>query len=438
MHIVVFPWLAFGHLLPFLEVSKHLASKGHRISYVSPSRNLQRLRSKIPSDLGSLISLVPLPLPHHPNLPLEAQATTDLPSGKVQYLMEAYNGLQDSVAQFLEASTNPPVDWVIYDFNPWLAPIADRLGIRKAFFSVINAWGLSVIAPLPLPAELSRPSATPIYQALCEAKKTMGNHNNVSPSTGLTVKGCDAIVVRTCHEFEADAIQLLQMLSGKPVVPLGFLLPSSALEEEEDTWKMISGWLEKQGKGSVVYVALGSEVVPSQEQLIELALGLELSKVPFLWALRLPAGSSLELPEGFETRTEGRGLVWRSWAPQARMLEHDSVGGFLTHCGGSSTIEGLQFGKPLLCLPFFLDQITNADIIQDLKVGIKVPKNVEDGSFTRNSVAESLLQLLHQEKGKLYRDKAKEMSKFASDRALHSQYLDKLEEYLSEHRPTRI
>ncbi|CAL5398351.1 unnamed protein product [Camellia sinensis] len=91
--------------------------------------------------------------------------------------------------------------------------------------------------------------------------------------------------------------------------------------------------------------------MPSQGEVTELAFGLELSSAPFFWALRKPPGSnkseSVELLDGFEEQTRSRGVVWKSWAPQLKILSHESVRGFLTHCGWSSVIEGLQFGKPL-------------------------------------------------------------------------------------------
>ncbi|KAI5324883.1 hypothetical protein L3X38_033956 [Prunus dulcis] len=135
-----------------------------------------------------------------------------------------------------------------------------------------------------------------------------------------------------------------------------------------------------------VYIALGSELNLSQEDFTELALGLELSGLPFFWVLRTPSWSadsdSVKLPDGFEDRTKGHGLVWTTWAPQTKILAHDSIGGFLTHCSWSSLIETLQYGRPLIMLPFLYDQGLIARI-WDKKIGIEVPRNEEDGSFTK-------------------------------------------------------
>ncbi|KAM1701109.1 hypothetical protein ACFXTN_024422 [Malus domestica] len=60
LHIAMIPWLAYGHLMSFLEVSKFLAQKGHRISFISTPKNINRLRS---SSFSPLIDFVELPSP---------------------------------------------------------------------------------------------------------------------------------------------------------------------------------------------------------------------------------------------------------------------------------------------------------------------------------------------------------------------------------------
>ena len=67
----------------------------------------------------------------------------------------------------------------------------------------------------------------------------------------------------------------------------------------------------------MIYIVLGSEIQPSQDDYTELALGLEQSGLSFFWALRKQsvAGDSVELPNEFKERTKDRGIVWIGWAP---------------------------------------------------------------------------------------------------------------------------
>ncbi|KAL7192449.1 hypothetical protein ACSBR2_024312 [Camellia fascicularis] len=165
-------------------------------------------------------------------------------------------------------------------------------------------------------------------------------------------------------------------------------------------------------------------------------LGLELSGLPFFWALRKLPGLNkselVELPDGFEERTRSRGVVWKSWAPQLKILGHESVEGFLTHYGWCSMIEGLQFGKPLIMLPFMVDQGLNARVLHKKKVRIEIPRDEEDGSFTRNLVADSIrLVMVDNNEGLIYRKKTREMSALFGDEVLHDQYMHNFVEYLS-------
>jgi hypothetical protein len=144
----------------------------------------------------------------------------------------------------------------------------------------------------------------------------------------------------------------------------------------------------------VVYVALGSEVPLRVEQVHELALGLEIAGTRFLWALRKPSGAAVpdddaaaSLPLGFQERTHGQGVVTTGWVPQMSILAHAAVGGFLTHCGRNSLIEGLLFGHPLVMLPIIGDQGPNARQMERKKVGLQVARDENDGSFNRNGVA---------------------------------------------------
>lgn len=116
LHIAMFPWLAFGHMIPYLELAKLIASKGHRISFISTPRN-NDCRPKISPNLAPIIDFVKLPLPHVDNLPENAEATIDVPLNLVPFLKKAYDALKESMTRFLEDSSP---DWLLYDFALFL------------------------------------------------------------------------------------------------------------------------------------------------------------------------------------------------------------------------------------------------------------------------------------------------------------------------------
>ena len=64
------------------------------------------------------------------------------------------------------------------------------------------------------------------------------------------------------------------------------------------------------------------------------------------------------------------------------------MGGFLTHYGWSSVIEGFWFECALIMLPIVVDQKLNVRILVDSNVAVEIPRDENDGSFTRDSVTE--------------------------------------------------
>ncbi|XAR73503.1 Soyasaponin III rhamnosyltransferase [Bertholletia excelsa] len=375
----------------------------------------------------------------------------------VHYLKKALDGLEIQLASFLEASKP---DWIIYDFaHYWVPTIAGKLGVSRAFFLIINAWFASLFGPASGMTDRSRPLIsdpeqlttqpewinfpTNVAFRLHESKRLVNflKHNLSEASDffryGSAIAGCDVFLIRHCREFEPKWLTLVEELHHKPVIPVGLMPPSavdSVSDQQNQTWVTISEWLNKRRKGSVVFIALGSEVTLTQNELTDLALGLELSGLPFFWVLRKPGSATL--PEGFEKRTSKQGLVWTSWAPQPRILSHESLGGFLTHCGWGSIVEALGHGLPLIMLPFLIDQGLNARVLEEKQVGVEVPRD-EEGNYSRHSVAESVKRVMVDGGGGIYRDKAKEMSAVFGDKVVQGRYLDHLIEYLESHHPAR-
>ena len=258
---------------------------------------------------------------------------------------------------------------------------------------------------------------------------------------GLALDESDVVAVKSRPEFEPEWFGLLRDLNRRPVFPVGFLPPvvdDHEVDGDDVDWIGIKKWLDEKKEGSVVYVALGTEATLTREELTELALGLELSQSPFFWVIRNSPGSaqpeSEMLPDGFLERVKDRGMVYVGWAPQVRILSHDSVGGFLTHCGWNSVVEGLGLGRVLVLFPSVNDQGINARLLNDKGLGVEIPRNEFDGSFTRDSVAESIRLAMADDSGKLLRVKAKEMRDLFGDKDGNDRYMNEFIKFLKESR----
>ncbi|CAN1748769.1 UDP-glycosyltransferase 91A1 [Linum perenne] len=274
----MFPWLAFGHILPFLELAK--------------------------------------------------------------VIKKAYDLLQQPLSHHLR-SASPRPDFIVCDYAAfWLPSLARELGISSVFFSIFLASALSFTSP-PIgdggeEAEAAEdlmekprwiPFETTMRYRRFEAEALfkmliVGGDGQEFPELyrfRRMLRECDLIAVRTCPELEAEWVKLLGQIYKKAVFPIGVLPREEEVgdESDDDTWtRTIERWLDEQERGSVVYVAFGSEAKPSSDELTEIAAGLELSGQPFFWVLRSP---DAELPEGFEERMKGNGVVWRGWAPQVEL-----------------------------------------------------------------------------------------------------------------------
>ncbi|RYR60703.1 hypothetical protein Ahy_A04g017760 isoform B [Arachis hypogaea] len=351
LHIVMFPFLAFGHILPFYELAKLLAQKGHKISFISTPRNIKRL-PKPPLNLQPFLELIELPLPQVENLPQNAESTMDIPHHMVPYLKKAFDGLEEPLR------------------------VTDAFRIQES------------------------------------------------------IRGAAAISIRSCMEVEGKSIRYIENLCKKPVIPVGLLpppLPQNGIQDnnKDENWNTILKWLDEQEKESVIYVAFGSEVTLSDEEFIEINMGLHLSGCPFFWVLK----NKKNIPN--ELNNNKLGIIWNDWAPQLKILAHKSIGGFLSHCGWSSIIESLEFGCPLILLPFSREQELNAMVVEGMKVGVKVERNEGDRKFTRYSIAKALRTMMLEEEGKSCRSRAEEKKvKIFGKKELHQKYMDEFVDFL--------
>ncbi|CAN1770470.1 UDP-glycosyltransferase 73C25 [Linum perenne] len=172
-------------------------------------------------------------------------------------------------------------------------------------------------------------------------------------------------------------------------------------------------WLDSWPENSVIYACLGSlnRITPSQSA--ELALGLESTNRPFVWVIR----GGYKKESGFESRVKNRGLLIRGWAPQVLILSHSSIGGFLTHCGWNSTLEGVAAGVPMVTWPQFAEQFYNEKlVVQVLGIGVRVGAEVvvHLGEEEKHGVQEAVEELMGGgEESEIRRRKAEELKALA-------------------------
>ncbi|KAL0339688.1 UNVERIFIED_CONTAM: Zeatin O-glucosyltransferase [Sesamum radiatum] len=178
-------------------------------------------------------------------------------------------------------------------------------------------------------------------------------------------------------------------------------------------------WLDKQELNSVIFVSFGTTSSFSNEQISELALGLERSEQKFVWVLRdADKGDVFEgevrrapLPENYEERVEGRGLIVREWAPQLEILGHPSTGGFISHCGWNSCIESISMGVPIAAWPMHSDQPRNAVLITKvLRIGVEIKDwSRRDEVVSSSAVEKSVRRLMASGEGDEIRKRAEEL-----------------------------
>ncbi|KAL0920369.1 hypothetical protein M5K25_009499 [Dendrobium thyrsiflorum] len=443
LHILMLPWFAFGHLLPFLELAKSIARKGHRISFLTTPKNAARLPA-IPPPLTPFINFIEIPLPKIEHLPENAEATIDLPSADLRpYLSKAFDTFEQKLSDLIQTKQISSLDCILFDYAAhWVPTIAIKFSVPCAFFSIFNASSLSFFGPPSaqmggagawtraeeltlLPTWIPFPSTIVFrsFEAHQMFNATIPDASGVSEMyrAGKSILGSQIVLIRSCKELEPEWLQLLGHLYGKPVIPVGLLPPSI-----EQGWHASLDWLDKQGQGSTVYVAFGSEVKLSVAQVKEIAVGLELSGLHFVWALR-----ARSMPVGLmeSIKVHGRGLVCIDWVPQVRILAHPSIGGFLTHAGCSSVVEGLAFGLVMVLLPMIIDQGLIARKLVEKEIGVEVPRK-EDGSFTGVEIAKCLRFAMVEDEGKVLRAKAKECRDMFGDEELHDFYVSESIQHL--------
>ncbi|KAG8376581.1 hypothetical protein BUALT_Bualt09G0078500 [Buddleja alternifolia] len=415
-----------GHLNPFVHLALKLASNGFTITFVhtehahhmiSKSHNTNNVEFDIFSEAR--------------NSGLDIRYTTIFDGFPLQYDRELnvveywehmlYNFpdyVDELVGKLIESLDPSSVPLLVADtFACWPGKIAKKYSLVNVSFWTQPALALAVGYYLDLLRENGHfpPKENNEYALInyipgvepIRTKDLMSYFQETDTTTIVhklifmafeEVKKADFIICNTVQELEPETLSTMNREHPTYAIgPVNFSIKtniSKSLLSEIDCTK----WLDTKPPGSVLYVSFGSIVQTNKQIIEEIAKGLLLSEVNFIWAIRHNIVSSIDMTDvltiEFKDNIKDRGLIV-PWCNQNSVLSHSAIGGFLTHCGWNSILEGVWCGVPMICYPVMYDQPTNRKlVVDDWKIGI----NLCDGvSVNGDEVAVKIKRLMSRE-----------------------------------------
>ncbi|PPS19496.1 hypothetical protein GOBAR_AA01091 [Gossypium barbadense] len=213
----------------------------------------------------------------------------------------------------------------------------------------------------------------------------------------------DALIFNTTDELDQPILSQIRTKCANiyPIGPLHAQLNTRLKAKHGESFDQFSNtlgeedkscipWLDKQPNRSVIYVSFGSITSTSRDQLVELWYGLLNSKTKFLFVVRPDSvigkdGEGEDFVKELMEKSKDRGYIV-DWAPQEVVLNHQAVGGFLTHSGWNSTLESIVAGVPMVCWPYFADQQVTSRVVSTVwKIGLDM-KDVSDRKIVEKMV----------------------------------------------------
>ncbi|XP_057489781.1 UDP-glycosyltransferase 88B1-like [Actinidia eriantha] len=433
--IILYPSPGMGHLVSMVELGKVLVSQ-------YPSLSIIILITTAPFDTGSTapyINRVSATTPSIVFLPLPTiSPPSDSSLGMADLLFEIPRLTNPNLHQALQTISNKsrPTASIIDFFCNASFEVFTSLNIPTYYYCPSSSSILSVLLSIPtfhqviierikdLSTSIQFPGLPLIRTS--DLPRHFFNPNGIAYkslfSTAIQMAKSSGIIANTWRAFEPRAIKTISDGLCTPNLPtpqVYYIGPLIAASGDCNDHKCLS-WLDSQPSRSVVFLCFGSMGRFKSEQLMDMAIGLEQSGQRFLWVVRSPIAEGetepdldILLPEGFLERTKGRGLVVKSWAPQVAVLSHDSVGGFVTHCGWNSTLEAVCAGVPMVAWPLYAEQRMNRVVLVEV-IKVALPVEESEGGFVRAAEVEMRVrELMESKRGKEVRERVMEMRESA-------------------------
>ncbi|KAL5223872.1 hypothetical protein ABZP36_010511 [Zizania latifolia] len=408
LHFLLVPLVAQGHIIPMVDLARHLAACGGRVTVVTTPVNAARNRAVVEGaqreGLAVDLAEVAFPGPEF-GLP-EGVENMDQLVDMNMYLgfFKAVWRMEAGLEGYIRSLPRWP-DCIVADAcNPWTAPVCDRLGIMRLVMHCPSTYFLLAVHCLTKHGMYARVAdelelfEIPDFPVRTVANKATFRRFFQWPGVEKEERDvfeaeatADGLLINTFRDIEGIFVDGYEAELGRRTWAIG---PTCAARMDADArdgrgnradvdagW--IVSWLDARPPASVLYISFGSIAHLQPKQAIELARGLEASRRPFIWAIKEVKNATVREwldGDGYEERVKERGLLVRGWAPQVTILSHPAAGGFLTHCGWNATLEAISHGVPVLTWPNFSDQFSSERLLVDV-LGVGVRSGVRMPSF---------------------------------------------------------
>ncbi|GLJ40499.1 hypothetical protein SUGI_0835100 [Cryptomeria japonica] len=380
-HVALYAGSGWRHLIPCLELAKRLCTQhGFSIIFITPDKYAPQKQDYIKQVHSVCVDMLVL-----------EETTENKVEGFLKLFLYLNVPLCAYIVDNLWATTREMVAHHLNVGSALKIPTYVFFGYSASYLCLSFLKDMNRHQQGDIPG-LRFVTASDIPGGLLEDKFPLEHILPVSELIG--VRG---IIVNSCRDLESSQIGALE--SSQPplmsIYSIGPLLPESEPPGSDSAKQKCEKWLEKKPKDSVLFVFLGPALL-SVEQIQELAFGLEGSGQKFIWVLKAGAKSDYSLlemvrgeaqvhsvsellPFGFEERVRDQGLVLDSAPPLGFLLAHQSIGGFLTHCGWNSTLQSIGNSKPMIAWPQFEnEQRLNALVlVKEMKIAVEVQKGMD-------------------------------------------------------------
>ncbi|KAK7300338.1 hypothetical protein RJT34_11181 [Clitoria ternatea] len=449
-HIVMVPFMAKGHIIPFLALARHIQQRtAFTITIANTPLNIQYIRSAISTnDTDVHLAELPFNSTQH-GLPPNTESTERLPFTHIAKLFLSSLSLEapfrSLISKITQEEGHPPICIISDVFLGWVNNVAKSFGTRNITFSTCGAYGslayTSIWVNLPHRKTDSDEFWTPGFPENYRFHRTQlhrylkaadGNDEWSTffrPQIAFSMES-EGWICNTVEEIEPLGLLLLRNYLQLPIWTIGPLLQQVSLKGSEHGAGKEPGialdacieWLDLKEESSVLYISFGSQNTISASQMMALAEGLEESGKSFIWVIRPPVGFDINgefreewLPQGFEERVRDskRGLMVHKWGPQLEILSHRATRAFLSHCGWNSVLESLSNGVPIIGWPLAAEQAYNAKmLVEEMGVAVELTRTVE--TVISGEEVKKVIEIVMDQEGK-----GKEMKEKANEIAVH-------------------